>query len=457
VGPARRALLGIRPPSRTTQLADLPPEEDVPSLDELLDFGGETTETFIARTGSPEPRPLAAGDAVPIFRTDLVIEKGSSAGLFEVGEPDTGRHFTLYEFELSIARMFDGRRHASDVIENGVRLGIPVELDGLNKFVRQLWRYGFLAPPGSAPSPSAGEESAWGEREKWDEATRTLFQTGLRLMRQGRPQDAQSYFQAVLDAEPGNAEARELLAAIDRGDSLAARPIGRRAGGRRAEPRRGPGRSIALVIAAVIAVGTGAAAWFLRQRPPPPPAPISAPAPRPPPAWRTAAVMARVHPRLGEVIAKGRGTVLWRVSPGAHVARGARLGALRRAGRRDQPIVAPVEGTLELLVRDRARVKAGAPLATIIQDGVWLIEAFVDGWTPALDAACELRGDSTSERTACRLDGAVARDGGGALRLTVTSEEAPWAGSARSLRVRVAPAGAQPGEGGEVGPTPARR
>ena len=98
---------------------------DVPSPDELVDFSTDVSQGVGPGAGSPEPMPMGPSDSVPIFRTDLKIDKGANAGLFEVTDPVSGRHFTLYEFELSIARMLDGRRHASDVIENGVRLGIP--------------------------------------------------------------------------------------------------------------------------------------------------------------------------------------------------------------------------------------------------------------------------------------------------------------------------------------------
>jgi hypothetical protein len=448
--------------------------------------------------GAPEPQRLGPADAVPIFRTDLKIEKGANGGLFEVTDPVSGRHFTLYEFELSIARMLDGRRHASDVIENGVRLGIPIDLDGLYKFVRQLWRYGFLAPPGVEPVPEGQEEGGWPEREKWDEATRTLFQTGLRLMRQGRPLDAQSYFHAVLDADPDNAEATEYLAAIDRGESLVATPIGLRAGraAKGAGARKG---AKAIAIVAVTCVAAAAAFVLLRRPapPPPPPPPIARPVapPRPsppPPAWRTAAVQQREHPPVGELAAEADGILLWRKKSGDPVKGGERIGTLKvsagakapapvdpaaaakireleqlakedpvykdflekelkaqqkkRGGRvlRELPIVAPESGTLMLAAADRARVASGDPIASVVDDRVWIIDAFVDGAPPAADAACELRGDAVAERVPCTLDGSRPKDGGSQLTLTVKGAEAPWVERSRSLRVRLAPAGTPP-------------
>jgi hypothetical protein len=488
--------LAIRPPSRTTQLEDLPPEGQGPSPDELVAFDGETTDAFIARTGAPEPARLALTDAVPVLRGDLEIVKGKSPGLFEVGEAG-GRHFTLYEFELSIARMLDGRRHASDVIENGVRLGIPVDLDGLNKFIRQLWRYGFLAQPGSAPIPVEGEEAGWGERVKWDEATRTLFQTGLRLMRQGRPQDAESYFHAVLDADPGNAEATELLAAIQRGETVSASPIGQRPGGRKAAGiRRGRASGIALAAGAMAVAGAVAAAAFAARRPPlpaaPPPIVAPAPLPRPPPVWRTAAVLHRAHPPVGEIAAPEDGIILWKVKGGAPVAKGQRLGILRTVvggpggtridpasaarikeletlanqdpiyrdflekerralqrrpaarAQRDLPILAPAAGAVSFAVESRSRVERGATLAAVLDESAWVVEAFLDGEAAAAGATCELRGDAIAERIACALESARPAPGGNQLVVNVPAAAAPWLEPSRSLRVRIAPPGTPP-------------
>jgi hypothetical protein len=480
--------------------AQVPHADDTePSPDELIDFSDDDAEGVGPGSGVPEPVPLTPADAVPVFRTDLKIDKGANAGLFEVTDPVSGRHFTLYDFELSIARMLDGRRHASDVIDNGVRLGIPIDLDGLYKFVRQLWRYGFLAPPGVEPVPEASEEGGWPEREKWDEATRTLFQTALRLLRQGRAPDALSYFQAVLDADPDNADALRYVAAIERGESFVPTPIGGHAPvGRRPA---GPGRRTAIVAAAAVAVACAAGAvLFLARRQPPPPPPVAvAPtdpprpaAPAPAPAWRTAAVQRREHPPVGEVTAPGEGTVTWKKKTGDAVKAGERIGTLRiegagrtsrpadpaaaakikelealaqqdpvykdflekelRAqaakrtakGAREVPLVAPETGTLALAVADRARVAAGAPIASILDDRVWIVDAFVDGEAPKGDAACELRGDARAERVACQLDGSRPKEGGSQLTLTVKSADAPWLADSRSLRVRIAPPGAPP-------------
>ena len=430
---------------------------DVPSPDELVDFSTDGSQGVGPGAGSPEPRPMGPSDSVPIFRTDLKIDKGANAGLFEVTDPVSGRHFTLYEFELSIARMLDGRRHASDVIENGVRLGIPIDLDGLYKFVRQLWRYGFLAPPGVEPVPEGDEENGWPDREKWDEATRTLFQTALRLIRQGRPHDAESYFHAVLDADPDNAEALEYLAAIERGEAVPASPIGLRAPGRAGSSAAGGRRKLVLALAAVAALAVASVGYSLVKRTaqrPAAPAPVALPAPpKPPPppvAWRTAAVQQREHPPLGELTASDAGIVIWKKAAGVAVKEGEKIGILRTDPRRpgakarDRVLAAPETGVLALAAAANARVASGAPLASVVDDRIWIVDAFVDGKPPAADAVCELRGDAVADRVACRLDSARPAEGGSQLMLTVKADEAPWLEKSRSLRVRIAPAGTPP-------------
>lgn len=182
------------------------------------------------------PAPLAAGDVVPLLRADLCVTRGASAGLYQVSRGPNGTRFTLYEFELSLARLLDGRRTAAQVVEHGVRLGIPVDLGGLHKFVRQLWHYGFLAPLGTAAP--AGEPGARPERSAWDDSTRALFETGRRLVQAGRWADAAAYFEAVLDAHPGDPEATEMLAEIARAKVHGA-PAGdaERAGSGQGSPR----------------------------------------------------------------------------------------------------------------------------------------------------------------------------------------------------------------------------
>src|SRR5688572_15637690 len=103
---------------------------------------------------------MMLGDKLPRFRSDLkVAPKADSKGLFEVTDPVANKHFTLYDFELSMARMMDGKRTAQGVIESSTKLAIPVTLESLEKFVRQLRAYGFVED--GEVSASAAAAKTW--------------------------------------------------------------------------------------------------------------------------------------------------------------------------------------------------------------------------------------------------------------------------------------------------------
>lgn len=462
---------------------------------------------------APEPAPLGPDDPVPCFRTDLQVGRGATAGLFQVADPTRDRAFTLYDFELSLARMLDGKRRAAEVVAAGGRLGIPVDLPGLDKFVRQLWRYGFLAAPGSPPrAPEPGVDRT--PREAWDEETRSLHQTGLRLMRQGRPADAAGYFEAILDGHPGNPEVAELLALAQRGVGLATRPVGE--AGAAVEPGAAPAatarrsRRPHLLGATALVLAAGAAAYLLGAgrtplRPPPAPAaapPLRAPphpAPAPPrPAWREAPVAARDPIVLQELQAPAAGTVTWTAADGAAVTEGAALGTLRaettvsapptaaqqrklaelaelarqdpiyedflereraklrastRVAVKASPLRSPGAGRLERLVPDRQRFARGEPLARLVDPESWVVTAALAA--PAPGETCELLGDAPGERAGCRP--AEPSPGGeptppGLLRVLVRRADAPWLQGARSPVLRLTPAAAPPAA---VPPTPA--
>ncbi len=157
-----------------------------------------------------EPEAPANGeDKVPLFRRELQHARKSET-LVEVTDPAANKSFTLYDFELSLARMLDGTRTLSEVVDSGQRLGIPVNLESLRQFIRQLGRYGFLAPEGTEPESSDRHPP----REQWDESLRVLFQTGLRMSRQGRYAEAAGYFEAMLHQDADNLEAQEMLAQV---------------------------------------------------------------------------------------------------------------------------------------------------------------------------------------------------------------------------------------------------
>lgn len=176
----------------------------------------------------PSPAPSAAvarlelTDVVPRFRDDLqLIRTGDGrGGAMQVKDPALSRSFTLFDFELSIARMLDGTRTAAGVIQAAGNIGIPVSLESLRAFVAQLRAYQFLEDANELPLPT--EVSTWPKRRTWTPQVRELFQKALKLSREERPQDALPVLAEILALEPENAEARELKARVDaQGDEFA--------------------------------------------------------------------------------------------------------------------------------------------------------------------------------------------------------------------------------------------
>ena len=159
----------------------------------------------------PAGSPINGEETARLMRADLNIARRPSSSLLDVSDPRTGKTFPLYDFELSLARMLDGRRLYREVVEAGQRLGIPVDLQGLGQFVSQLERYGFLAPSGTTPSEVGEEQTTWAPRRKWDDGLRALFQSGLRMHRQGRYAEAANYFEAMLQQDLDNPEATDML------------------------------------------------------------------------------------------------------------------------------------------------------------------------------------------------------------------------------------------------------
>ncbi len=145
------------------------------------------------------------GDIVPMLRGDLIISKSpQSKGTLEVKDPVTERSFTLYDFEVSIARMLDGKRSAQEVLDAANRLGIPVTLPTLKTFLQQLKAYQFI------DASVTGGESTWPKRKQWSVGVRELYQSALRLMRAGKFDEARGYVDAMVEADPGNEEAAAL-------------------------------------------------------------------------------------------------------------------------------------------------------------------------------------------------------------------------------------------------------
>lgn len=183
-------------------------------IDKFIGFRVLTPLLNAAAKYPPTTRPptpsRAATDAAPKFRTGLRLTRQPGTALFDVYDPKSGHTYLVHDFELSLLRMMDGRRPLAEVLETAARLGIPITLDALNQFIRYLERYSLFASLGEA---GLGEEdrAMWGARTDWDETVRPLFRSGLRMHRQGHYPQAVGYFEAVLAADPGNAEAMQML------------------------------------------------------------------------------------------------------------------------------------------------------------------------------------------------------------------------------------------------------
>jgi hypothetical protein len=148
---------------------------------------------------------ISLTDVVPAFRADLKLQRRSS-GDYQVVEPSSGRVVVLNGLEVSIIRMLDGKRRVSEVLENCRRLEIPTNAESLNKFILQLESDGLLGTAGPV------ETTTWTTRVQWESSVRALFQSGIRLLRMGKRTEAANYFEALLQEDPDNIEARELLA-----------------------------------------------------------------------------------------------------------------------------------------------------------------------------------------------------------------------------------------------------
>ena len=173
---------------------------------EVLAAGAPVVPDFVRSAAGVEE----LSDLVPTLRGDLIITKSkNSRGTLEVKDPLTERTFTLYDFEVSIARMLDGKRSAADVLAAANRLGIPVTLPTLKTFLQQLRAYQFI------DQTRQGGETTWPRRRPWAAGVRELYQSALRLMRSGKYDEARGYVDALVEADPENEEAAALRARIE--------------------------------------------------------------------------------------------------------------------------------------------------------------------------------------------------------------------------------------------------
>lgn len=187
---------------------------DLSEVEIEVDIGDEKSAASRQTAGES---PLLS-DQVPRLRADLQIQKRSTGelGLMDVSDPRSGRTFTLYDFEVSIARMLNGERKIVDVIEAAAKIGIPVTLESFQKFIRQIRAYGFVDDTKPAETSHDNEgQTSWEPREEWSDEVRQHFQSALKMFRLKRLAEAKNYAEVILSIDPKNEEARDMLKRID--------------------------------------------------------------------------------------------------------------------------------------------------------------------------------------------------------------------------------------------------
>jgi biotin carboxyl carrier protein len=159
---------------------------------------------------------LKPTDVLPPMREDLVVGGAAhptTGDLVSVQDPRSQRVVRFRGFELSLARLLDGRRTATEVIDAARGLGIPLTLPGLQNFSAKLNSIGFLAVPGAA---AAQHKTTWKPRPLWSPEVREQFRAALKDAREDRLDQARNYLEQVLKADPTVKDASELLAWIDK-------------------------------------------------------------------------------------------------------------------------------------------------------------------------------------------------------------------------------------------------
>lgn len=152
---------------------------------------------------------LSPTDPVPSLRGDVVFSQrptGSGAEVIQIRPIGFGEGTRLHGFELSIARMLDGRRSAQDVVNRATRLGLPLSVPALEGFINHLQAHHLLArSPGEAAA-----SSPWSERFEWDPIVRQQYQAALKSLRAGEVDAARLKLDRLLSHAPLLEEARGL-------------------------------------------------------------------------------------------------------------------------------------------------------------------------------------------------------------------------------------------------------
>lgn len=162
-----------------------------------------------------------AGQTVPRLRGDLKVTADlSKEGVVTITDSRSGASHMVRDVELSLARMLNGQRTAQEVVEAAQRIGLPINLQSLTRFVGKLRGMGLLdeAPQGDPLSMLPG--GTWPHRDPWPQETRELYQVALRAFRSEQLGHAKELLERQMREGP-TVEAAELLAKVEQ--KLAAR------------------------------------------------------------------------------------------------------------------------------------------------------------------------------------------------------------------------------------------
>jgi multidrug resistance efflux pump len=154
-------------------------------------------------------------DTVPTLRTDLkVTDKvhGTGENTVVVSDPATGKQLTMRGFELSLARMLNGARTAGQVIDKAKAIGLPITLEALTRFVKQLRTQGFLVEKGTAPVEAV---TTWQHRNEWPEDKRAKYQAALREARENQLTEAKQHLEGLKQDAFESTDVAELSAWVD--------------------------------------------------------------------------------------------------------------------------------------------------------------------------------------------------------------------------------------------------
>jgi multidrug efflux pump subunit AcrA (membrane-fusion protein) len=156
--------------------------------------------------------PLSLSDVVPVLRADLKIGEplpGRGESEIKVEHPVTSKVLMLKGFEVSIARMLNGRRTAEEVLSAAGQIGLPLSIESFNGFLHKLHKEGFLTELPARPPEE--DIRSWEPRAEWSDEIRRLFQEALREARGERFVAAKSRLDTLLARAPATREAQQLL------------------------------------------------------------------------------------------------------------------------------------------------------------------------------------------------------------------------------------------------------